>query len=92
MIYRMVLCNQAQKNNAMKTKNLAEYPLDELKTIYQILHSQITQHPALMDSELLEQLQRYLQHQASLDGVDVSLHAQWATWLNGSAKLTGVSG
>ncbi len=58
------------------------YPLNELKLIYQLLHSQLPEHMALMDSQLLHDLQTYLQHQATQDGVDVSLHAEWAAWLN----------
>jgi hypothetical protein len=58
------------------------YPLDELKLIYRLLHSQLPEHMALMDSQMLHDLQTYLQHQASKDGVDVSLHGEWAAWLN----------
>ena len=61
------------------------YPLDELKLVYRLLHSQLPEHMALMDSQLLHDLQTYLQQQASKDGVDVSLHREWAAWLN---KLT----
>ena len=35
-----------------------------------------------MDSELLQDLQTFLQSQAREAGVDVSVHAQWAAWLN----------
>jgi hypothetical protein len=58
------------------------YPLNELKLIYQLLHSQLPEQMALMDSQLLHDLQTYLQRQATTDGVDVSLHAEWAAWLN----------
>ena len=64
-------------------KPMEDYPLDELKGIYRVLHAQLPQHPDLMDSELLHDLQRLLQQKARADGVDVSLHASWATWLNG---------
>ena len=40
------------------------------------------EQPALMDSDLLHDLQRYLQTQATQDGIDVSTHAEWATWLS----------
>ena len=63
-------------------KNLADYPLPELKLIYSLLHSQMLEQPALMDSDLLHDLQRYLQTQATQDGIDVSTHAEWATWLS----------
>ena len=62
-------------------KNLNEYPISELKLIYSLLHSQIIEQPALMDSDLLHDLQRLLQSQATQDNVDVSTHSEWAAWL-----------
>lgn len=62
-------------------KPLSDYPLSELKLIYRILHQQLPQEPGLMDSDLLAQLQVYLQQRAHEDGIDVSLHADWASWL-----------
>ncbi len=62
-------------------KNLNTYPISELKLIYSLLHNQVLEQPALMDSELLHDLQSYLQSQASQDNVDVSAHAEWAAWL-----------
>ena len=66
-------------------KNLNEYPLAELKLIYSLLHLQIIEQPALMDSDLLQDLQRFLQSQATQDNVDVSSHDDWANWLNSSS-------
>jgi len=63
-------------------KTLTEYPLSELKLIYSLLHAQVLEQPALMDSELLQDLQSLLQAQATQDNVDVSSHAEWAAWLN----------
>lgn len=63
-------------------KNLNEYPLTELKLIYSLLHSQIIEQPVLMDSDLLHDLQRLLQAQATQDNVDVSAHSEWVAWLN----------
>jgi hypothetical protein len=60
---------------------LVQYPLQELKLIYRLLHSQLPQHSQLIDSELLQDLQTYLQQQAVQDGIDISHHAQWARWL-----------
>lgn len=60
---------------------LEEYPVDELKRIYQVLHAALSGEPELMDSQLLEDLQRVLQARATRDGVDVSTHSQWASWL-----------
>lgn len=63
-------------------KNLNEYPLSEMKLIYSLLHSQVIDQPALMDSDLLHDLQTFLQSQATQDNVDVSTHAEWAAWLS----------
>lgn len=71
-------------------KPLNEYDLDELKLIYRLLHSQLQAEIELMDSALLHDLQGHLQTQARADGVDVSVHAQWATWLNGGVHLHAV--
>jgi hypothetical protein len=71
-------------------RKLDDYPIDELKRVYNLLQGRLREEPELMDSELLEDLQRLLQSRAREEGVDVSLHAQWATWLNGGAVLQGV--
>lgn len=63
-------------------KNLTEYPISELKLIYSLLHSQVLEQPALMDSEFLHDLQSFLQTQATQDNIDVSTHAEWAAWLS----------
>ncbi len=63
---------------------LDEYTLAELKLVYRLLHSQLAAHPMLMDSQLLHDLQHHLQQRAREDEVDVSLHAEWAAWLNSS--------
>ena len=63
-------------------KNLNEYSLSELKLIYSLLHSQIIEQPALMDSDLLHDLQRFLQSQATQENIDISSHSEWAAWLS----------
>ena len=63
-------------------KNLNEYPLTELKLIYSLLHLQIVEQPSLMDSDLLHDLQRFLQSQATQNNVDISAHSEWAAWLS----------
>ena len=63
-------------------KNLDSYPISELKLIYSILHSQVLEKPDLMDSDLLQDLQTFLQSQAKTDSVDVSDHGQWDDWLS----------
>ena len=65
-------------------KSLDGYTLGELKQVYRLLHSQLPAQPALMDNQLLHDLQTFLQQQAREAGVDVSLHAEWAVWLNNS--------
>ncbi|MBU1191680.1 MAG: hypothetical protein KKE76_08205 [Gammaproteobacteria bacterium] len=71
-------------------KTITEYDLEELKLIYRLLHSHLQQEIELMDSVLMHDLQRYLQDKARADGVDVSVHAQWTTWLNGGVVLHSV--
>jgi len=70
--------------------DIRQYPLQELKLIYRILHTQLPQHPELLDSELLQVLQDHLQQQAREAGVDVSHHAQWARWLETATRLKPV--
>jgi hypothetical protein len=71
-------------------KSLQDYSVGELRLIYRILHSNLPLNPELMDSELLQDLQALLQKRAQQDGVDVSLHAQWANWLNGGPDVKGL--
>ena len=71
-------------------KALDAYALSDLKRVYLALHNQLQDDAELMDSELLEDLQRLLQQHAKQEGIDVSHHAQGATWLNGGALLRGV--
>ena len=66
-------------------KNLDTYAMSELKLIYSILHSQVLTHPDLMDSDLLQDIQTFLQSQATKDNVDVSDHGQWDDWLKGTS-------
>jgi hypothetical protein len=63
------------------------YGLDELKQIYRVLHAHLTEHPELMDSELLHDVQRHLQKHAQAEGVDVGDHGAWDAWL-GNAPVS----
>ncbi len=63
-------------------KPINEYELSELKLIYRTLHARLQEDFELMDSALLLDLQTHLQTRAGEAGVDVSVHAQWAAWLN----------
>jgi len=71
-------------------KSLSDYAISDLKLVYQLLHERLPTDPMLMDSDLLQDLQTYLQKMASQDGIDVSLHAQWSSWLNDGVSLKGV--
>jgi len=71
-------------------KPLDQYDLDELKLVYLSLHAALPDNPLLMDSELLQDLQTYLQQMARAAGVDVSHHGQWANWLNNGVVLKSI--
>jgi hypothetical protein len=62
-----------------------DYPLSEQKLVYRILHQHLIEHPQLMDSDFLHDLQRSLQQQAQAVGVDVSDHGAWDEWLGNVA-------
>lgn len=68
-------------------KSLDQYQPSDLKHIYRTLHARLKQDFELMDSELLHDLQGWLQARATAEGVDVSVHAQWAAWLNDGQPL-----
>jgi hypothetical protein len=57
------------------------YPQDDLKLIYRVLHCHLAQHPELLDSLFFEDLQHRLHKQAGAEGVDVSDHGAWDEWL-----------
>ena len=63
-------------------KSLDSYELTDLKRIYRTLHMQLQEDFELMDSDLLHDIQTLLQAKAGEQGVDVSIHAEWAAWLN----------
>jgi len=58
-----------------------DYPLSERKLVYRVLHRQLTQFPALMDGDLLSDLQSGLQRDAQLEGIDIADHGAWDGWL-----------
>ncbi|HCP47199.1 MAG TPA: hypothetical protein DIU15_14245 [Deltaproteobacteria bacterium] len=62
-------------------QTLSHYDLTELKLIYRVLHSQLMDHLDLMDAQLFEDMQTWLQTVARKEGVDVSDHKQWDAWL-----------
>ncbi len=63
-------------------KALSSYAITELKLIYNVLHTNVQTHIELMDSELLSDLQSYLQSTATAEGIDVTHHEQWQAWLD----------
>jgi hypothetical protein len=60
---------------------MQNYPLAEQKLVYRVLHRHLTEHPDLIDTEFLHDLQRSLQKQAHAEGVDVADHGAWDEWL-----------
>jgi hypothetical protein len=57
------------------------YPLEERKLIYRILHQHLREHPELMDSQFLHDLQRELHQAAQAERVDIADHGAWDVWL-----------
>lgn len=74
----------------MSLDALQKYSLQELKLIYRTLHAALPLNPELMDAALLDDLQRHLMARARDEGVDVTLHAQWAAWLGEAPSLRGL--
>jgi len=54
---------------------------EELKLVYRVLHQHLSEHPELMDTDFLLELQTYLQRRAVAEKVDISDHAQWDEWI-----------
>lgn len=61
---------------------------EELKLIYRVLHQHLGEHPELMDTDFLIELQNHLQRKARADGVDISDHGAWDRWI-GNDDATG---
>ena len=70
--------------------NWTNHPISEWKLVYRVLHGQLARHPELIDSGFLADLQRYLQVQAQSDGVDVSDHGSWDSWLGNESVSCAV--
>lgn len=66
------------------------YPLAERKLIYRVLHSQLTEHPDLIDTQFLLDLQQSLQQMAQREGVDVADHGAWDAWLGNESTACDV--
>ena len=64
---------------------MTDYPLDEKKLVYRVLHKHLTEFPGLMDSRFLDDLQRDLHAAARAAGIDVADHGAWDAWLGNEA-------
>ena len=60
---------------------VAALDAEELKLVYRVLHQHLGDHPELMDTDFLIELQTYLQRQAKAAGVDISDHSAWDRWI-----------
>jgi hypothetical protein len=65
----------------MNSVSIKTYRISDLKRIYRVLHQHILEQTDLMDSEIFEDLQAYLQGAATLSGIDISHHDAWEAWL-----------
>lgn len=63
---------------------VAALDFDELKLIYRVLHQHLTDHPDLMDTDFLIELQNFLQRRAIAAGVDIADHSKWDAWIGNS--------
>ena len=60
---------------------IAALDFEELKLVYRVLHQHLGEHPDLMDTDFLIELQNYLQRRAIQAGVDISDHSKWDAWI-----------
>lgn len=67
---------------------VAAHAIDELKLVYRVLHAHLAEHPELMDTHFLTELQRFLHETAARDGVDGTDHAAWDAWLGNDDAVT----
>ena len=58
-----------------------EASLDDLKTIYRVLETHREEHPELVANAFFTSLERLLEAQATVEGVDVHDDAEWNAWL-----------
>ena len=62
-----------------------EASIEDMKLVYRVLHRHIGEHPELMDSGCMDELQAALQQKAQEEGVDVGHHGAWDLWLGNDA-------
>lgn len=70
------------KTNDARMTTLTDYPIKELKFIYNHLHAQLPTHTELVDSKWLQDIQDHLLQQALNEGIDISSPANWVNWLH----------
>lgn len=57
------------------------HDVEDLKLIYRVLHAHLAEHPDLMDTHFLIELQGFLHARARDEGVDTTHHGAWDAWL-----------
>lgn len=60
---------------------IGAHSLEDLKLIYRILHQDLRDHPELMETHFLTELQAFLHQQAQKEGIDGTDHGAWDSWL-----------
>lgn len=65
---------------------LTIYEPTDLKKVYRVLQHHLLEHPELMDSEFLQDLQQHLQYRARREGIDLCDHGAWDAWLAERAR------
>lgn len=65
---------------------IAAVDADELKLVYRVLHQHLADHPELMDTDFLIELQNYLQRKARAEGVDIADHGAWDRWIGNESS------
>ena len=60
---------------------LSAYPIEELKLVYRVLRTTLTENVDLLDSRLMADLQAYLHGKAMREGIDVTDHRSLDRWL-----------
>lgn len=60
---------------------IAALDFEELKLVYRVLHQHLAEHPELMDTDFLIELQNYLQRRAIAEKVDIADHSKWDEWI-----------
>ena len=74
------------KDIELKIGDFEKYDLKEWKLIYLQLRNATLSAPDLLDSELLSDLQSYLQGKAESIDLDPLDHETWINWLNNAEK------